>query len=107
MWSDNPDWEYNARERAEKAAIGIRLETLGTNLELAGALAAYGRSSYAKGFTDCELLKAFCEDYVPEPYFPIADNRPTADRLKWPRLDDEYCKHMLGAEGSCARCEGT
>jgi hypothetical protein len=58
-------------------------DNLGTCLEVAGALAAFGRAQYTKGFSDSELLKAFCEDYVPEPYFPMGDTRPTAERLGW------------------------
>lgn len=61
------------------------LDTLSNNLEVAGMMAAFGQARYAKGFTDGTLLREFCEDYVPEPYFPMADTRPTAERLGWPR----------------------
>lgn len=57
--------------------------TLATNLETAASLAAIYRLGYTKGYSDSELLKAFCEDYAPESYFPSADNRPTAERLAW------------------------
>lgn len=80
-----------------------RMKCIIEGFENLGNVVAFGASRYAKGFSDATLLREFCEDYTPEPYFPIADNRPKADRLKW-----EYCKHMLGEkEGSCARCEGT
>lgn len=62
------------------------LRCLFNNLERAASLAAIYRLGYTKGFSDAELLKAFCEDYVPQPYFPTADNRPTAERLEWPAL---------------------
>lgn len=78
-------------------------DRLAHNLETAASLAALYRLGYERGFDHGKVLKEFCEEYIPEPYFPVADTRPTADRLNWA----EYCKHMLGAEGSCARCEGT
>jgi hypothetical protein len=71
---------YFQRRRDE---IDKAFDTLGTNLEVVACLAAYGRNCYTKGFSDSELLKAFCEDYVPEPYFPMGDTRPTAERLGW------------------------
>lgn len=63
-----------------------QLETFANNLEQAASLAAIYRLGYTKGFSDAELLKAFCGDYAPQPYFPTADNRPTAERLEWPAL---------------------
>lgn len=59
------------------------LKTLGTNLEAAATCAALYRLGYNKGFSDGTTLREFCEDYVPEPYFPSADSRPTAERLGW------------------------
>lgn len=48
-------------------------------------MAAMHRIGYTKGFQAGRLLAEFCEDYVPEPYFPMADTRPTAERLGWPK----------------------
>jgi len=79
--------------------------TLGTNLELAASLAAYGRAMYVKGYTDSTTLREFCED-TPAAYFPMADSRPRAERLGWKYYEDT-CAHMNGEWGSCARCEGT
>lgn len=72
---------------AERWAVTVRLETLGANLEAAASLAAMYRLGYNKGYSDCELLKAFCEEPPGEPYFPMADTRPTAERLGWLRSD--------------------
>lgn len=116
MWSDNSDIEYERKERANAAQGRLRLhrsrrarvivtralDTLGTNLESAASMAAMHRIGYTRGFEAGRTLAEFCEDYAPEPYFPMADSRPTAERIDW-----EYCSHMKGAAGSCARCEGT
>lgn len=59
------------------------MDTLIKNLEAAIALKLYGSAMYAKGFGDGTLLREFCDDYVPETYFPMGDNRPTAERLGW------------------------
>lgn len=83
MDSDNPDIEYNRRELAKIAGAGARVQRLGENLETAGMLAWFGQLRYTKGFSDGQLLREFCDEYTPEPYFPTADSRPTADRLKW------------------------
>lgn len=64
----------------------IALDKLGDNLEVAGIMAVFGQARYAKGFTDGTLLREFCEDYVPETYFPTADSRPKAERLGWSPL---------------------
>ena len=82
-----------------------RLDTLGANLESAAFMAAMHRIGYTRGFEAGRLLVEFGEpDYVPEPYFPMADTRPTAERLGWAQTE---CRHMWGEPGSCARCEGT
>ncbi len=60
-----------------------RLNTLGANLEAAASMAAMHRIGYTRGFQAGQLLAEFCEDYVPEPYFPTADSRPAAERLGW------------------------
>lgn len=69
--------------------------TLGANLEAAASMAALHRIGYTKGFQAGRLLAEFCEDYVPEPYFPMADTRPTAERLAW-RID--HSSHGQGTE---------
>lgn len=61
----------------------MRLSNLAQNIEAAATLATLYRIGYTKGFNDAKLLEAFCEDYTPEPYHPMADTRPTAERLKW------------------------
>lgn len=61
----------------------LRFLNLVTNIEAAATLAALYRLGYTKGFNDAKLLEAFCEDYIPEPYHPMADTRPTAERLNW------------------------
>jgi len=61
-----------------------QLRTLGANLETAASLAALYRLGYTKGFEAGSTLAAFCDpDDIPEPYFPMADSRPTAERLGW------------------------
>ena len=73
-------------DRKEWQALIPRWEvTLGANLELAASLAAMHRIGYTKGFDHGKLLAEFFEDYIyiPEPYFPTGDTRPTAERLGW------------------------
>src|SRR4030042_748312 len=60
-----------------------RLATLGANLESAASMAAMHRIGYTRGFEAGRTLAAFCEDYVVEPYLPLGDTRPTAERLGW------------------------
>lgn len=62
------------------------LDTLSANFDNVAVVNALRQAAYAKGFTDGTLLREFCEDYVPEPYFPMADTRPTAERLGWPPM---------------------
>lgn len=59
------------------------LQNLGKQLDDAATLACVSKVSYAKGFSDGTLLREFCDDYSPEPYFPTADSRPRAERLGW------------------------
>lgn len=59
------------------------IECLSKNMEAAATCAALYRLGYTKGFSDGTTLREFCEDYVPEPYYPSADSRPTAERLAW------------------------
>lgn len=78
MSYDFPDnWDYDAWYWGEQ------LKVLGENFAEIAALKLYGSAMYAKGFGDGTLLREFCDDYVPEAYFPMGDNRPTAERLRW------------------------
>jgi hypothetical protein len=72
---DDLDWDaYWGRELMAAAA---------KSFEVIGYLVVLGHVRYAKGFSDGTLLREFCDDYSPEPYFPTADSRPRAERLGW------------------------
>lgn len=61
------------------------LRNLARCLDVAAGLAAVHQLAYHKGFGDGRLCRDFCEPNVCESYSPLADSRPTADRLAWAR----------------------
>lgn len=75
---DDEEFEYGVRQPVEWLG-----DTLGANLEAAASMAAMHRIGYTKGFQAGQLLAEFCEDYIPEPYMPMGDSRPAAERLAW------------------------
>lgn len=75
---DDEEFEYGVRQPIDWAG-----GTLGANLESAAGYALMHRIGYTRGFEAGRLLAEFCEDYVPEPYMPMGDTRPTAERLGW------------------------
>lgn len=77
------DLKHQQYLEKKQAAINARVNNIGEALNRVAEIHLFGLARYTKGFSDGTLLREFCEEYTPEPYFPIADSRPTADRLKW------------------------
>lgn len=60
------------------------LDNLCKCIDVVAALTAVHTLAYQKGFDDATMLREFVNpDYVPHPYFPTGDTRPTAERLAW------------------------
>ncbi len=107
-YNDEYEYEWQKRERLKDqekweahCELSNSIKRLGENLERVGMVATFGQARYAKGFSDGTLLREFCEDYTPEAYFPMADSRPTAERLQWLnttrlKLNDESGSTVAG-----------
>lgn len=78
-------YEYDEERQAEldRWEIWARVNCLSKAFEIVGIMHMLAKSQYSKGFSDGTLLREFCEEYTPEPYMPMGDTRPTADRLGW------------------------
>lgn len=63
--------------------FGLQLDCMVKNIEVAAALSLVRIGAYSKGFDDATQMREFCEPGGGADYFPMADSRPTADRLGW------------------------
>lgn len=64
-------------------SIALDMAHLGQNMDVVAGLATVHRLAYTKGFDDATMLREFCEPAIDGTYFPIADTRPTVERLEW------------------------
>lgn len=102
-WGDGPDVGINITRTQQE--VDVYMDPLFVPLDFTAAEAR----ELARKLIECaEAAEAL--DKSAEEYFTLEKNAPYVYKSAaeyFAANKNEYCAHMLGAEGSCARCEGT